>query len=136
VDFELGEVDNMKSLVVVEGGFELLGVKLLYLLDVVHLSDLGNDNLVSVDLTPTEYDKASAATFAQEILAQATRTLPTEHNSDLYFALAEVQAEAEVYIPVRDSKLLDSVVKDTSSFELEGVDSVIPAVIQDLHFQL
>lgn len=39
--FELGVVDSMKSLVVVEGDIELLGVKLLYLLDVVHLSDLG-----------------------------------------------------------------------------------------------
>lgn len=91
----------MKSLVVLEGDIELLGVKLC-LLDVVHLSDLGKDNFVSVDLTPMEYDKAPAVTLAQEILAQATHILPKDHDSDLYFVLAEVQGEAEVYIPARD----------------------------------
>lgn len=57
---------------------------------------------MSVDLTPMEYGRASAATFAQEILAEATHILPKDHDSDLYFAQAEVQGEAEVYIPVRD----------------------------------
>lgn len=126
----------MKFLVVFEAGIELLGVKSLYPLDAAHLSDLGKNNLVSVDLRPMEYDKASAAMLAQEILAQVTHILPAGHDSDLYFAQAEVQGEAEVYTPVRDSKLLDSAVKDTSSFELEGVDSMIPVVIQDLQCQL
>jgi hypothetical protein len=101
VNFELVEVDSMKSLVVVEGGFELLGVKSLYLLDAVHSFDVGKD-IVSVDLTVEEYDKASAETTAQEILAQAIHTLPKDHDLGLQSAQAEVQAEAEVYILARD----------------------------------